>query len=148
MEMVALQPTEIGKFWDLIKVTMLQSSNLGIEVEEEFLNGTLEKCMSGKLTVWVAFERSDKDEKEIYTVVVTSIVEDRLFGYKYVVVEGIFGLRRMSNEQAGKLVGDLGKYTKNVRAKYLKALTSNPKAMRICEEGGAKNIGTVYSLEV
>lgn len=146
--MVALQPTEIGKFWDLIKVAMVRSSDLGIEVEEDFLNDTLERCMSGKLVCWMGFERNDKGEKEIYTVVMTSIVEDRLFGYRYVVVEGIFGLRKMSNEQAKKLVEDLGKYTKNVGAKYLKALTSNPKAMRVCEEGGAKNIGTVYSLEV
>lgn len=148
MEMLQLQPDQIAIFWDSIKQTMISSNVISVYVEEDYLNHTLEKCLSGKLSVWVYFDKDPGGQKQIYTMVITSIVEDRLFGYNYVIVEGIFGFRRLDDDQASLLVEKLGQYCKNVGAKYLKALTSNPKAMRICEAGGAKNIGVVYSLEV
>lgn len=147
MVMLQLQPDQITILWDSIKETMLMSNLVPPDREEQYLNNVLEKCLSGKLSCWVIFQYVG-EEKEIYSIVIMSINEDRLFGYRYVVVEGIFGYRKMTEEMACELGVQLKTYAKNVKCSAVKALTSSPKAMRICELTGAVNVGVVYSLEV
>jgi len=148
MAIIQLQPKEIAQFWDGIKVSLSRSNEIDDEHYYDYMNNALKQLLSGKMSCWVVFDYTRDNLKNIHAMVVTSIREDLVFGYKTVQVEGLYGFRKLSDAQALDAIEQLKKYARNVGCRYIRAVTDNERAKQIANLLGFSNFATAYSLEV
>lgn len=148
MAIIQLQPKEISKFWDGIKLAMIRANMVPEEHQLVYANHMLEMLLSGKLTAWVVFNYSEGNMKQVHAMAVTSIREDLVYGYKYVQVEALYGFRKVSDDQALSSVDALKTYARNVGCKYIRAITEVERVKHIATIMGFTEFAIAYSLEV
>jgi len=148
MPIIQLQPKQIADFWDGIKLTMTQANEITGDNYDRYVNHALLQLLSGKLAAWLVFDYAEDGTKEVHAIAVTSIREDQVFGYKFVFVEALYGLRKVSDKQALDSVDALKTYAKNTGCSYIRAITESDRVKHIATLMGFSEFATAYSLEV
>ena len=148
MAIIHLQPKEVAAFWDGIKLAVVRSNQIPDEHYQAYVNHMLEMLLSGKLTAWVVFDYVTDNSKEVHALAVTSIQEDLVFGYKYVYVEALYGIRKVSDQQALDSVEAIKTYARNTGCKYIRSVTDSDRVKHIATIMGFSEFAIAYSLEV
>lgn len=148
MPVIQLQPNDVVKFWDGIKYSLDKSRMLAEDQYDAYMNHALEKLLAGKLTCWLVFSYTDDKQKQIHAMIITSILKDRLFGFQYVFVEGMYGFRKLSDQQALDLLDSVKLYARNTSCKYIIGVTETERAKQIADKLGFTEVALAYSLEV
>lgn len=148
MALIQLQPKDVAKFWDGIKLSLERSSDSPSDVDGQFLNNALKEILTGRMNCWIIFSYTEDQLKQVHTIVVTSIRDDLLFGYKVIQVEAIYGFRSLSDEMLLDALEDLRKYARNIGCRYIRAITTNNRVKDICYMLGFNQFAYSYSLEV
>ena len=143
-----LQPKDVSAFWEGIKICLVRANEVSDEHYEEYTLNALEKLMSGKLQCWVVFNYDEEGRKNIRTMFITSIMEDRVFGYRSLYIEALYGFRKFTDVEALETIEQLKKYCKNTKCRYVRAITSNERVKEIAQMLGFQVLAASYSLEV
>lgn len=149
---VQLQPKDVSAFWPGISRALIASQGIKEEHREQWLLHALEKILCGKLQCWISYEPFEDEEgnrlKKLHIMVVTSILEDRLFGYKSLILEALYGFRKSPNELWLETLEGLKTFCKNSDCQYIRALTNNERAKEIANLLGFFEFASYYSMEV
>lgn len=148
---VQLQPTNIATYWPGIKRALLASNAIKEEEQEKWLLFSLNQLLAGKLQCWLAYELAEEEGQEVrklHIMIVTSIINDRLFGYNYLTIEALYGFRSSTDELWLEALEGLKTFCRNSDCKYIKALTNNERAKEIADKLGFFDFSSYYSMEV
>lgn len=148
MAIIQLQPKEVAAFWDGIKLALSRSNEVVGDHYDSYMNNALTQLLSGKMAAWIVFDYNEHGAKEVHALAVTSIREDLVFGYKYVYVEALYGMRKVTDQQALDSVEALRTYARNTGCKYIRSVTESDRVKHIATIMGFSEFAAAYSLEV
>lgn len=131
-----LQPTQISVFWPAIKETILRSCPLIGDKLSKYTNHLLEGLLSGSYQCWLMHERPSEDEHELYGVLITSIVNNKIFGYSVFVVDHMYAFRKWNNELVSETFECFKKFAKNASCVSIEVETNNEKAQQMAKRFG------------
>lgn len=109
---IRLQEDQVVLFWDMIKKSMIESNKIPVEFQQDYSINVLTKLLSGKLQAWIGYKVTDTDEKEIYTVFVSSIIDEKYHGLRLLNAESIYGFRLIDKEVLRELYEKLKEFGK------------------------------------
>ena len=88
---VRLLPTQIGKFWDLVKPAVVEVGGRLAPGDWDLANNALHMAMAGQLQVWLGSE--DNEKKEFKGVVITSATREHVSRVKTITLWLLFFYR-------------------------------------------------------
>ena len=95
---IKLQPDQVVLFWDMIKLSMIESNKVPKEFQQDYSINILTKFLSGKLQAWIGYKKDDKGDKRIHTCFVSSIIDEKYHGVRALNAEAIYGFKMIDEE--------------------------------------------------
>jgi len=96
--LIQLQPKDISIFWDKIKETMIKAGAVPEENKEVFLNSALVNLLSGSFQCWIVYEEGEDFKKDFYAIVITSILQDKLFKKLRLNIDYLYAFKVLTEE--------------------------------------------------
>lgn len=144
-----LMPEQISAFWDVIKHGMVQLERVrgrGITVQAH-LNHVLNNLLSGYLQCWIIYEEVE-GEKKLHAFGMSYIMKDRLTGEDKLIIDSLYGFRKLSDELAMESIEGLKKYAKSTGCSKIYAITNNKRVVELMKLNQFEPTYKIYSLEV
>jgi hypothetical protein len=107
---VRLLPTQIGRFWDLVKPGVIEVGGRIAPGDWNLANNALQLCMSGLMQAWLCSE--ENEEKEFKGVVLTSITNEYVSNIRALTLWLLFFYKAPSQELIRELRAAIIKYAK------------------------------------
>lgn len=144
-----LQPEQIGAFWDAIKHGMISLERLRGRggSPQDRLNNVLKNLLSGYLQCWIIYSL-DGEEKRLHGFGMTYIMQDKLTDESILMIDSLYGFRKMSDDLAVESINGIKTYAKNVGCSKIYAVTKNKRVITLMGLNNFEPIYQVYSLEV
>lgn len=130
---VQLQPEQVTHYWDGIKLALTEANRIEFEYREKFLNHALSNLLSGRFQCWVVFDWDDAETRRIYAIVVTSLVESKLYNSISLYIDCLYAFRKMSQEIIDDGIQKLKQYALNSGCSEIVAESSHPRVNEILE---------------
>ena len=146
---IQLQPDQIVAFWDAIKhgMSTLERIRERGGSPQDRLNSVLKNLLSGYLQCWIIFEE-EEGKRKLHAFGISYIMKDRLTDKETLIIDSLYGFRKLSNELAVEAIDKLKEYAKNTGCSTIYAITSNKRVIDLMELNNFKPIYQIYSLEV
>lgn len=146
-----LLPDQIDAYWDVIQHAWIQTNPPppGVSIVE-YLNVLLENLLSGGAAAWIVYDEPVPDEKRVIAIGVTQLKRESLTGVTNVLIQCLYGLRKLDNALAAEAFSDFLKYARNTGAVRVKLQTSVPRVVELAKLCGCKREAEIftYNLEV
>jgi len=143
-----LTPQDISKYWEAIKLTLIQAGGIPPEREMEYCNKALENILSGKFQVWVVFDYDATGEQDVYGIGITSIQIDKVFGYKVLYMDSYLGFKPQKPDIVQDGVDDLAEFAKANDCKRLLLSSNNKRMFALARMAGFKEERTVFTKDI
>jgi hypothetical protein len=144
---VKLQPTQITAFWEAIRLAYMEAQNITVEKQGAAAVFLLQGLLSGKLSCWVIYAE-EKEGRHIHAVAITSISQNMAHGNRHVLVEAIYGFRKLSDELATEGIQKLTEFARANDCQVIIAGTSSGRIKELAELTGFAKSHEVYELKV
>lgn len=140
-----LLPDQISKFWPIIKYAIEQSLPPITSSHPDRTNRMLVAMLSGKLEVWVVY---DKEDYKFEAIIVTQFLYDDDSGTKNLLLYCLFGYNTVSLGSWSEGLRHIAVYAKTNGCHSIVAYTANQDLVKIAESYGADVSYTFISFEL
>ena len=145
MAVIQLQPEQVSLFWDALKHAVVQVYRVPVGRREEALNSALAELMSGKYQCWVMYDfDEEKQERRTYAVVVTSIVRHKLLGTDFLMVDAVYGFRKLNDEIIRDSFQSFVKFAENNGCNRVCCESSVSRVIQVVGELGFKEVSKCF----
>ncbi len=133
---INLQPHQISAFWDAIKEALVQANAVPIELQADYTNSALEKLLAGKFQAWLAYRLTDEGKKNIHAVIITSLVEDQLFGFRTLIIHSLYSYRLIKEDLIAEAMEQFKEFARANDCQRIQAETNNDRTFEIMRIAG------------
>ena len=107
---INLQPDQVPLFWDLIKHSLIHARGIPKPYQQDYALVALEHSLLGDYQCWLSFDLDKDDNKILHCILVTSIINERIYGRRVLYVEALYGFRLISMEMMEDIYDGLKKF--------------------------------------
>lgn len=136
-----LQPEEISVYWDQIRYAAIAAMELEPPANE-YAQALLTALLSGTHQCWLIMDAA----KEPCAMGITCILDESLTGVRRLHLDAFYSYQTLSEYLAKEATNYVVKYARDVGCTQIRALTSNPRAMRLLAIAGFYTGKTEYLL--
>ena len=143
-----LLPDQISKFWPIIKYAVEASLPPTVTGEHpDRSNRILSAALSGKVEVWVSYERKEGTTK-FEGVILTQFIYDFASNVKNLLIYTIFGYAETDSHTWIDGLATLAKYAKETKCNSMIAYAADPKVVENARKFGANVDYTFISFDL
>jgi hypothetical protein len=126
----------VSEYWAKIKPAAIAAMELDPldPNTSEYSNNLFISLLNSTHQAWLIMD----DERELYAMGITCIVEDNLTDVRSLHVDAFYSFQTMTDELARDATASMREYACTVRCERIHALTGNPRAARLLELVGFK----------
>jgi len=85
--LIKVIPQQIPQAWEIIKFAAVQADEIKAEHRQAYVNELLHALLSNKAQAWL---RTDTDQKQVKSVVITRLLGDQTTGEKYLLLQSFY----------------------------------------------------------
>lgn len=143
---VQLSYNQVPAFWEAIKHCLIKANKVPESVEMEFTNRQLERIMSGEGQCWVVFSIGADGSRQLYAIVTTRVSDDKIYGVRFLVIESIYGFRKIEADLYKDGLEKLRKFAEVMKCEAIIAETGSRRIKEMLLESGFEEQHTTYRL--
>ena len=142
-----LLPEQISNLWEIIKYAVEQSLPPIVTENEDNMNNILSSALSGKIDVWVSYEKTDKGNK-LEGVMLTNFLFDEVSKRRNLLIYCLYGYNNVGFKSWIEGLQTLTKYAKSRDCGQIIAYTDVPYMIDLTRKLGGEAKYTFCSFNV
>lgn len=140
-KVIRLLSTDIPRYWELIKFTVAKTNEVHERTFQAFFNELLHALLNNKAQCFVRIG----DDNKITTVYVTRILEDKITGGKYILIQSLYSFRPQRGDVRMEELTFMQEFAEAEGCERCVYESNNPRVWKIGEMYGAKEDYRVFS---
>lgn len=134
-----LEPWDVQHYWQEIRQLVKSMALPGVEITNTHMQYVLMQLVSGQAHCWVLGHEEQAD-----AVLVTSVEQDTLYGFRYVHVLGFYAFASLSLPGLAKVADAIGSFAQAQGCVAIIARLEDKRVQRALSRYGAKPIPMYY----
>lgn len=139
---IQLQPEQVSEYWEMIKHGA--ASAMGLAYDHAYTNNLFIALLNNTHQCWLIFN----DEREVQAMGIACVIEENLTGRVHYHIDAFYSYSTLTDELALEAKTYVSTVARQHGCTSIRALTDNPRAMRLLELLGFKAEKSEYLLYV
>ena len=142
--LIKILPNQVVKFWEVIKFVAKKVDEVDDENLQPYLNELLHALLNEKAQCFIRLN----DKREIITLSITRILNNKITGEKYFQVHCIYGFKPATNEVWKRDWEILKEFAEKEKCSYMGFMSRNKRIWEIAELIGMEEAYRVFKLKL